>query len=602
MTKRLLFCLLALLPVSAWAEYLGEYSIADTVYIDFATFDSNGGSVTLTGLAVTDIEVYKNGSMTQRSSDAGYTLTDTDGIDLDGAAGVHGFSLDLSDNTDAGFWSAGAQYTVVVNSVTIDGQTVRPVWKFQTTADAWQDLKDGTVELADDKDMGQAYEGTIDGAPTSQTIFDIATTDAATNADAYNQAIAWIQGGTEHCFRRITDYDGNTNFRITIESACDFTIASADEVRIRWTWGDLLADLDTALAADGMVLSASQGNVDLLSDVTALHDAIVLATGTCDSGSTTTCRDAARTEAENFWRYSAIVFQSGSNDNVGRCVDTFAAATDDLGFVDTPAAVSTEQYKLIFAPECYAATQTGAAGAGLTEAGGDGDHLTESGGTGDQFTAVPYNSAWDADIQSEANDALVANHLDHLLAADYDPASKPGTSTALLNELIESDSGVSRYTANALEQGPSGAGSGDITSISGDTTAADNLEALLDGTGGVAFSDNAITAGTLAADSIGASEVASDAIGASEIATNAIDADSLAADVGTEIWAAECEDQGTVNSCKDMLQLIGSTLIGVCDYDGASTYTCQDPGGNETRIVFTYGSDAGDRTNVVATP
>ena len=45
-------------------------------------------------------------------------------------------------------------------------------------------------------------------------------------------------------------------------------------------------------------------------------------------------------------------------------------------------------------------------------------------------------------------------NLDHLLAADYDPASKPGVATALLNELIESDSGVSRLTANALEQGP----------------------------------------------------------------------------------------------------------------------------------------------------
>ena len=48
--------------------------------------------------------------------------------------------------------------------------------------------------------------------------------------------------------------------------------------------------------------------------------------------------------------------------------------------------------------------------------------------------------------------ALVTIHLDHLFAAEYDPASKPGAATALLNELIESDGGVSRYTANALEQ------------------------------------------------------------------------------------------------------------------------------------------------------
>lgn len=55
-------------------------------------------------------------------------------------------------------------------------------------------------------------------------------------------------------------------------------------------------------------------------------------------------------------------------------------------------------------------------------------------------------------MQAAANAALVALHLDHLFAVDYDPASKPGTSTALLNELVESDSGVSRFTSNAIEQ------------------------------------------------------------------------------------------------------------------------------------------------------
>lgn len=92
--------------------------------------------------------------------------------------------------------------------------------------------------------------------------------------------------------------------------------------------------------------------------------------------------------------------------------------------------------------------EIGAAGAGLTEAGG----------TGDQLTAVAWNAAWDAEVESEANDALVAIHLDHLLAVDYDPATQPGTATALFNELIESDAGVSRFTINALENGPSGSG------------------------------------------------------------------------------------------------------------------------------------------------
>lgn len=42
--------------------------------------------------------------------------------------------------------------------------------------------------------------------------------------------------------------------------------------------------------------------------------------------------------------------------------------------------------------------EIGAAGAGLTEAGGTGDHLT----------AIPWNAAWDAEVQSEVADALTA--------------------------------------------------------------------------------------------------------------------------------------------------------------------------------------------------
>src|SRR5574343_223896 len=63
-----------------------------------------------------------------------------------------------------------------------------------------------------------------------------------------------------------------------------------------------------------------------------------------------------------------------------------------------------------------------------------------------------------AEINATVDTALTDIHLDHLLAAEYDPASKPGNAAALLNELVESDSGVSRFTANALEQAPSGTG------------------------------------------------------------------------------------------------------------------------------------------------
>lgn len=104
--------------------YLGDFPTGATIRIPFHTFNSSGASVTITGLAVTDIEVYKNGSVTQRASDAGYTLLDTDGIDFDGITGIHGFSIDTSDNTDAGFYVAAADYWVVVSAITADSQTV----------------------------------------------------------------------------------------------------------------------------------------------------------------------------------------------------------------------------------------------------------------------------------------------------------------------------------------------------------------------------------------------------------------------------------------------------------------------------------------------
>lgn len=91
----------------------------------FTSYDgATGASEAISGLAVTDIEVYKGTSITQRASDAGYTLLDTDGIDVDSVVGLNGFSIDTGDNTDAGFYTAGSFYTVVVSSITADAQTV----------------------------------------------------------------------------------------------------------------------------------------------------------------------------------------------------------------------------------------------------------------------------------------------------------------------------------------------------------------------------------------------------------------------------------------------------------------------------------------------
>ena len=105
--------------------YLGDFAADSTVRLLWNTFGSSDESITQSGLAVTGIEVYKNSSMTQRTSDSGYALLDTDGIDIDSMTGVHGVSIDLSDNADAGFYIQGNDYFVIVNGLTVNGQTVR---------------------------------------------------------------------------------------------------------------------------------------------------------------------------------------------------------------------------------------------------------------------------------------------------------------------------------------------------------------------------------------------------------------------------------------------------------------------------------------------
>ena len=138
---------------------------------------------------------------------------------------------------------------------------------------------------------------------------------------------------------------------------------------------------------------------------------------------------------------------------------TTRALTDKVGF-----ALSAAGIQAIWDALTSALTTTGSIGKKLADwvvgtidtYTGNTKQTGNVGVAGAGLTAVPWNATWDAEVQSEVQDAIEVNHLDHLLAVDYDPAAKPGIVTALLNELIEDDAGVSRYTTNALEQAPGG--------------------------------------------------------------------------------------------------------------------------------------------------
>jgi hypothetical protein len=105
-------------------SFFGDYDTTETVVIPFNSFTSDdpSASVTMTNLIATDVEIYKDGSLTQRNS-ATHSGIVVD-IDVDAVAGAHWITIDLSDNDDAGFYANGSRYQVMIVGTTIDGGTV----------------------------------------------------------------------------------------------------------------------------------------------------------------------------------------------------------------------------------------------------------------------------------------------------------------------------------------------------------------------------------------------------------------------------------------------------------------------------------------------
>lgn len=195
---------------------LGTVRPGSTIYIPFATYDSNdpSASVTLTGLAVTDIEVYKDGSVTQRASDNGYTLLDTDGIDFDGVTGIHGFSINLADNSTAGFWASGSRYFVVVSSVTVDAATVN------------------FIAATFDIGYPDALLNTTIASLSSQTSFTL--TSGPAEDDALNGCVVIIHdvaSAVQLGYAVVSDYTGSTK-TVTLVAGTTFTAAASDNIAI----------------------------------------------------------------------------------------------------------------------------------------------------------------------------------------------------------------------------------------------------------------------------------------------------------------------------------------------------------------------------------
>jgi hypothetical protein len=379
----------------------------DTLPIFFDTFDGGtGASITLTGLAVTDIEIYKDGGTTQRASDAGYTLLDTDGIDFDTITGIHGFSIDLSDNTDAGFYAVGSWYHVVVSSVTVDAQTVNFIAAaFRIMpAEVAAGVPDVNVtHVSDDSTAADNLELDYDGTGYAKANSTIGTT--TTNTDMRgtdNAALASVVGaladaaaaGDPTSADTIMQYikqlinvlvgtTGVTTFPAEAAPANNISLAEvirAIHTDVTGLNGDAMRGTDSAaLAADytaaragyldninghtaqtgdnyarlgapaGASVSADIAAVQTDTDDIQTRLPSALTTGTADSGTTTTMVDAARTEADtDYWKGSWIRFTSGTIASQTRLITGFTPASDTITFAPaTTQAVATNTYEIL---------------------------------------------------------------------------------------------------------------------------------------------------------------------------------------------------------------------------------------------------------------
>lgn len=135
--------------------------------------------------------------------------------------------------------------------------------------------------------------------------------------------------------------------------------------------------------------------------------------------------------------------------------DAFTAAKFDAGFIVAASfAADVDAEILSYLVDDATRIDASALNTASTAVGSNGSGLTEAGGTGDQFTAIPWNASWDAEVQSEVTDSLVAHNLDHLCltaTAAADMTAEVADNTILARILSNGDTSVFDPSTDGLQ-------------------------------------------------------------------------------------------------------------------------------------------------------
>lgn len=242
------------------------------------------------------------------------------------------------------------------------------------------------------------------------------------------------------------------------------------------------------------------------------------------------------------------------------------------------------------------------------EIGTAGAGLTEAGGTGDQFTAIPWNASWDAEVQSEATDALNA----------YDPPTKAELDSGLSGLSFPSASSIADAVLDEALSGHTTAGSlgkavadieSDATAILADTAEIGAAGAGLTEAGGTGDHLSAVP-WNAAWDAEVQSEVADalavydpptkaeldsglaglENLSAAQVASEI--ADALSSDTLTEAYAAS----GAEATVAQLLYAIYSTVAQFSI--SGTTLTTKKLDGTTTALTFTLDDDTNPTSRV----
>jgi len=302
--------------------------------VQFPIYDADGDLVT--AATTPDSEVSKDhGTFTDCTNEA---------IEIATSSGVYYLSLTNTEmNADivatiTKTGTAGAKTAVNV-MYTVTRQLVDLAWP-TTTGRSMDVDATGGVEITAGQSVNVASftAGAIDaaaiatGAIDADAIADNAIDAGAIAADAITAAK--IAAGAIDADAIAADAIGSS----------EFAQAAADKV-----WSSATRNL-TAL---GFVLGAADIGTGAIDADALAADAVTelrsLASGTSDSGSTTTMVDAARAEGDtDYWKGCLILFTSGTIAGQVRLITGFTPASDTITFTPaTTQAVSTQTYEIL---------------------------------------------------------------------------------------------------------------------------------------------------------------------------------------------------------------------------------------------------------------